>query len=95
MPGKQSNSRKNVGFIRFSMEYCHFERMQKDTNPIVIWQKIRNLVQLERIIFRAVRFCYGLLFFSSEADTFLMNYIIFEEHEKHTFHLIARAKILL
>ena len=40
----------------------------------MIWLTVRELVQLERITFRAVPLYSGLLFFRSESDTFLMNY---------------------
>ncbi|OUN68314.1 hypothetical protein B5G11_13005, partial [Drancourtella sp. An57] len=45
-----------------------------------IWLTVRELVQLERITFRAVPLYSGLLFFRSESDTFLMNYIISVVH---------------
>ena len=76
MPGKWSTGRKTADSFRFYMDHSDFKASRKDTNPIVLWLTVRELVQLERITFRAVPLYSGLLFFRSESDTFLMNYNI-------------------
>ncbi len=55
---------KAAGSFCFYMDHSDFKASRKDTNPIVLWLTVRELVQLERITFRAVRFYLGLLFFS-------------------------------
>src|SRR5699024_12602746 len=87
MPGNPIAARNSSDFPVFHMEYELFRLSGKIQSPKVIWLTVRELVQLERITFRAVPLYSGLLFFRSESDTFLMNYNITQTTGYATFAL--------
>ena len=91
MPEKWSTGRKAAGSFCFYMDHSDFKAYRKDTNPIVLWLTVRELVQLERITFRAVYLLYKLFFFVATLNLILSLRIVLN-HQHRTITALFTSK---